>query len=175
MRVVWLVMLGVFILPAQAAVIETITQTTTGWCSPAIGATGGNVTIVCQGIDPKALVRLNELLDKKDLGLQAKIREAEAWAQKYRELEQRLATQEQDEPLAPLAQALLKEGKLEEAGALLDRLIAAEEKAVERAAYEAERAARHYRLSAPEHRFVARQLAKEGEDKRRAQRLLPEA
>jgi len=74
-----------------------------------------------------------------------------------------------------LAQALLKEGKLEEAGALLDRLIAAEEKAVERAAYEAERAARHYRLSAPEHRFVARQLAKEGEDKRRAQRLLPEA
>jgi hypothetical protein len=35
-----------------------------------------------------------------------------------------------------------------------------------RAAYEAERAARHYRLIAPEHRLVARPLAKEWEAKR---------
>jgi hypothetical protein len=40
----------------------------------------------------------------------------------------------------------------------------------ERAAYESERAARHYRLVEPEHRLVARQLAKEWEDKLTAQR-----
>jgi hypothetical protein len=45
---------------------------------------------------------------------------------------------------------------------------------LERAAYEAERAARHYRLIEPEHRLVARQLAKEWEDKLLAQRLLQE-
>jgi hypothetical protein len=65
MRALWLVALSMFALQAQAAVMETITQTTTGWCSPAVGQTGGNVTIICQGVDPKALARLNELLDKK--------------------------------------------------------------------------------------------------------------
>ena len=45
---------------------------------------------------------------------------------------------------------------------------------LERAAYAAERAARHDRLIEPEHRFVARQLAKEWEDKLLAQRLLHE-
>ena len=45
---------------------------------------------------------------------------------------------------------------------------------MERAAYESERAARHYRLVEPEHRLVARQLAKEWEDKLTAQRHLQE-
>jgi DNA invertase Pin-like site-specific DNA recombinase len=45
---------------------------------------------------------------------------------------------------------------------------------LERAAYEAERAARHYRLIEPEHRLVARQLAKEWEDKLMAHRRLQE-
>jgi hypothetical protein len=40
----------------------------------------------------------------------------------------------------------------------------------ERAAYARERAARHYRVVEPEHRLVARQLAKDWEDKRTAQR-----
>ena len=44
----------------------------------------------------------------------------------------------------------------------------------ERAAYEAERAARHDRLLEPEHRLVARQLAKDWEDKLMAQRQLQE-
>jgi len=116
------------------------------------------VTITCQGLDDQALARLNEfldkkfaallhesseqqtaarlneLLDKKDLELAAKIREAEEWAQKYREVEQRLATQGQDEPLAQLAQALLKEGKLDEAGVILDRVLATGEKGVEHTA-----------------------------------------
>ena len=45
---------------------------------------------------------------------------------------------------------------------------------VERAAYESERAARHYRLVEPEHRLVARQLAKDWEDTLNAQRQLQE-
>ena len=45
---------------------------------------------------------------------------------------------------------------------------------LERAAYESERAARHYRLVEPEHRLVARQLAKDWEDKLTAQRQLQE-
>jgi tetratricopeptide (TPR) repeat protein len=133
MRVVWWVVLSVFALQAQAAMMETITQTTTGWCSPTVGK-ADNVIIICQGVDPKALARLNELLDKKDLELQAKIREAEEWTQKYRELEQRLATQGQDEPLVQLTQTLLKEGKLDEAGVILDRLLDAGEKGVEQTA-----------------------------------------
>jgi hypothetical protein len=53
----------------------------------------------------------------------------------------------------------------------LDRLW---QQRLERAAYERERAARHYRLVEPEHRLVARQLAKDWEDKLRAQRQLQE-
>jgi Recombinase zinc beta ribbon domain len=45
---------------------------------------------------------------------------------------------------------------------------------LERAAYAAERAARHYRFIEPAHRFVARQLAKEWEDQLMAHRLLQE-
>jgi hypothetical protein len=61
---------------------------------------------------------------------------------------------------------------LEQARRELDQLW---QQRLERAAYEAERAARHYRLSAPEHRWVARQLAKEWEAKLTAQRHLQEA
>lgn len=79
------------VLPASAQV----TQQTTGWCSPAVAGTGGNVTVVCQGVDPKALARLQELLDKKDLELADKIKEADEWVTKYRELEARLCRRQQ--------------------------------------------------------------------------------
>jgi len=53
----------------------------------------------------------------------------------------------------------------------LDRLW---QQRLERAAYETERAARHYRLVEPEHRLVARQLAQDWEEKLTAQRQLQE-
>jgi hypothetical protein len=53
----------------------------------------------------------------------------------------------------------------------LDRLW---QQRLERATYEAERAARHYRLIEPEHRLVARQLAQEWEAPLTAQRPLQE-
>jgi hypothetical protein len=125
----WLLVLGV-----PTAQATSLTQKTEGWCSPAVGQTQGNVTISCQGLDPKALQRLNELLDKKDLELQDKIREAEEWTRKYHELSQRLAEEGKDNALARKAQALFREGKLEEAGALLDQLLESGEAVIERTA-----------------------------------------
>ncbi len=48
------------------------------------------------------------------------------------------------------------------------------QKRLERASYEADRAGRHYRLLEPENRLVARQLAREWEEKLEAQRKLEE-
>jgi DNA invertase Pin-like site-specific DNA recombinase len=75
--------------------------------------------------------------------------------------------------LEPAALTLSLEAttRLEQERQELDRLW---QQRLERAAYESERAARHYRLVEPEHRLVARQLAKEWEDKLTAQRQLQE-
>jgi DNA invertase Pin-like site-specific DNA recombinase len=75
--------------------------------------------------------------------------------------------------LEPAALTLSLEAttRLEQERQALDRLW---QQRLERAAYESERAARHYRLVEPEHRLVARQLAKDWEDKLTAQRQLQE-
>ena len=75
--------------------------------------------------------------------------------------------------LAPAALSLSLEApaRLEQERQALDRLW---QQRLERAAYESERAARHYRLLEPEHRLVARQLAKDWDDKLAAQRQLQE-
>jgi hypothetical protein len=118
----WLLALGVSV--AQA---PSIFQQTQGYCSPAVGQTGGNVTITCQGVDPKALEVLN-----RDLGLtrgqlrltkdqlEQKTKEADEWARKYHELSQQ-AAMIRDPNLTPRAKALVQEGKLGEADALLKR------------------------------------------------------
>jgi hypothetical protein len=75
--------------------------------------------------------------------------------------------------LAPAALTLSLEAaaRLEEERQALDQLW---QQRLERAAYESERAARHYRLVEPEHRLGARQLAKDWDDKLNAQRQLQE-
>jgi DNA invertase Pin-like site-specific DNA recombinase len=75
--------------------------------------------------------------------------------------------------LEPAALTLSLEAttRLEHERQELDRLW---QQRVERAGYESERAARHYRLVEPEHRLVARQLAKDWEEKLAAQRQLQE-
>jgi len=60
---------------------------------------------------------------------------------------------------------------LEQERADLDRLW---QQRLERAAFETERAGRHYRLVEPENRLVARQLAREWEEKLSAQQKLQE-
>ena len=72
---------------------------------------------------------------------------------------------------AALTLSLEATARLEQERQALDRLW---QQRLERAAYESERAARHYRLVEPEHRLVARQLAREWEAKLTAQRHLQE-
>jgi DNA invertase Pin-like site-specific DNA recombinase len=72
---------------------------------------------------------------------------------------------------AALTLSLEAAARLEDERQALDQLW---QQRLERAAYESERAARHYRLVEPEHRLVARQLAKDWDDKLSAQRHLQE-
>ena len=72
---------------------------------------------------------------------------------------------------AALALSLEAAAHLEQERNELDRLW---RQRLERAAFEAERAGRHYRLTEPENRLVARQLAKEWEEKLGAQQQLQE-
>ena len=138
-------------------------QQTTGHCSPVMKDTkvGGSVTITCTGIPPKALENLNALLDSakvienlnelldirkqnlatKDrelkriqLTVREKIQLAEDWRQKYLELEARLQAEAEDDELYQQAAEALQAGELEKAGALLDQLIAKQEKMVDKLA-----------------------------------------
>lgn len=109
-------------------------QVTHGWCSPAVSHVGQNVTIVCRGVDPKALARLNELLDLKDRQLGEKIREADNWARKYHEINSRLVAIPDPSEQERRAITLLKEGRLEEAGQVLDQLLTKEDDVLRRLA-----------------------------------------
>ena len=74
---------------AQAGAAE-VTQTTGNgsWCSPALS--GNGITVICNGVDPRAMDRLNELLDRKDLDLKQKTAEANDWVRRYNELNAQL-------------------------------------------------------------------------------------
>jgi Tetratricopeptide repeat len=122
-------------------VAAEVTQTTGSgsWCSPAQNG-NGNI-VICNGVDPRAMDRLNELLDRKDLDLKQKTAEANDWAQRYNELngqledtKKLLAARGEDATLVQTAQGLLHEGKLEAAHAIFDRLIQSDEANVDRAA-----------------------------------------
>jgi hypothetical protein len=88
---------------------------TWGSCSPIVQRTGGSVTINCMGVDPRALQRMNELLDKKDVELTAKVQEAEDWANKYRVLSSQIAKADDGSILARSAKDSLVTGDLERA------------------------------------------------------------
>jgi tetratricopeptide (TPR) repeat protein len=122
-------------------VAADVTQTigSGSWCSPAQNG-NGNV-VVCNGVDPRAMERLNELLDGKDLDLRQKTAEAKDWARRYTELDtqleetkKQLAAKGEDATLVQTAQDLLHEGKLDEARAIFDRLLQSDEANVDRAA-----------------------------------------
>jgi tetratricopeptide (TPR) repeat protein len=137
MRSVFLLLIAVCWATSAAAQLmdnRTISQKTEGWCSPAIMDARGDVKVTCNGVDPKALARLNELLDLKDLQLSAKIKEANEWAQKYQELSARLESQDDQDILTRTAKEFLHEGRLEEAGEIIDRALARDEQNVDRAA-----------------------------------------
>jgi tetratricopeptide (TPR) repeat protein len=124
---------------SEIATAADVAQSTAGPCSPAINGNGN--TVNCSGIDPRAMARLEELLDMKDRDLKQKIADANEWARKYKELNsqltetrRQLAAKGEDATLVQVAQDLLHEGKLDEARKIYDRLIASDEANVERAA-----------------------------------------
>ena len=126
---------------ALAAGFQDINQHSEGWCSPNVADTEGSVTIVCQGVSPNALERLNELLDLKDQELKhtqatltEKLKEAEEWARRYRELKADIAAQAADDTLAQQAEQALEKGDLEQAGIFLDKILERQEKEIDRTA-----------------------------------------
>src|SRR5260370_30435370 len=106
-------LLTLFILVAalQEAPV-TIVQKSSGWCSPNIANVVGNVTVNCIGVDPRALKRLNAELDLKNLQLADKIREAEQWTERYKELEALLTQPSDDSVLSRQAEEYLHQGDL---------------------------------------------------------------
>jgi tetratricopeptide (TPR) repeat protein len=106
----------------------TIEQISTGSCSPNVANVQGNVTINCMGVDPRALVRLNAELGRTRLQLADKIREANEWARRYKDLESQLNEARDNTELSHQAEEYLHEGELEKAAAILDRIIQEEEK-----------------------------------------------
>jgi hypothetical protein len=125
--------------PSLAAADVAQTTGSGSWCSPAQNGNGN--TVICNGVDPRALDRLNELLDRKDLDLKQKTEEANDWARRYNDLNAQLEETKtqltgkgEDATLVETAQDLLHEGKLEEARAIFERLIQADEANVDRAA-----------------------------------------
>jgi tetratricopeptide (TPR) repeat protein len=106
---------------------QSITQISYGWCSPNV-VSSGPVTVSCIGVDPRALARLNVELNKRKLQLDDKIREANSWADRYKELERQLSDVGKDNKLWEEAETDLHAGDLEGAGDALDQLIAARDK-----------------------------------------------
>ena len=142
MKAVGLLVLSLLMFAAGTSFVAAEVRQTTGsgsWCSPAQNG-NGNI-VICNGVDPRAMDRLDELLNLKDLDLKQKIAEANDWAHRYNELnaqleetERQLAAKGEDATPVETAQDLLHEGKLGEARAIFDRLIQSDEANVDRAA-----------------------------------------
>ncbi len=81
---------------------------------------------VGDALPDKVLEVLAEQLEAKNLEVEALQKETKNWTERYHELEEQLR-REPDSDLAQQAQEFLAAGKLEEAGAALDRLIEATE------------------------------------------------
>jgi len=118
--------------PQQGPVV--VHQVTTGWCSPAISNVIGNVTVNCKGVDPRALVRLNERLRRAKLDRVNALQIANDWADQYHQLEKRLAEAGDDSELSRKAEEYLHQGDLEKAGAILDQILGSEDPRIDRTA-----------------------------------------
>src|SRR5271157_3830927 len=126
--------LALVVMAALQQPAPTIMQKSSGWCSPNIANVAGNVTVNCIGVDPRALLRLNAELGRKNIQLADKIREADEWTTRYKELETQLTAAGDDSVLSKQADEYLHQGELEKAGAILDQLLGSEEKQIDRTA-----------------------------------------
>jgi tetratricopeptide (TPR) repeat protein len=116
---------------AQQTSIGSISQA--GTCTVA-GVTG-SVTINCPGLDPSIVRVLNEQfgarLKERDLRIEDLTKEVNEWKNKYVDLSARLADAAIAYGLTRQAEEFLKVGNLDEAGRVLDKVLASEEKGVD--------------------------------------------
>ena len=119
---------------AQQMSIGTITQK--GTC--VVAGVQGNVTINCPGLDPSVVRILNEQfkaqLKDRDLRIDEITKDANDWKDKYLGLLKRLEDASVSDGLTRKAEELLKAGKLDEAGHVLDQVLASGEKQVDQIA-----------------------------------------
>lgn len=118
--------------------VGQLQQSSSGPCSVNIAAVQGNsnVTISCPGIPPALMSKLNKLLnDNKDIhDIAARLKSAEDWRKKYEDLVEQLASADSENGLSRKAEHLIEQGRLDEAQAVLDQLIADDEKDLDRVA-----------------------------------------
>jgi tetratricopeptide (TPR) repeat protein len=140
LRAVGLLLVGLMAAGTPCVAAEVTQATGTGsWCSPAQNGNGN--TVICNGVDPRALDRLNAMLDREDLDLKQKSAEANDWAHSYHQLndqleetKKQLAAKGEDATVVQTAQDLLHEGELDKARAIFDRLLQFDKANVDRAA-----------------------------------------
>jgi tetratricopeptide (TPR) repeat protein len=135
--------------------ISSIEQHSEGACSPPIINNHGQVSISCSGVAPEALrylesnltVQFNHLSEQlthledsartirnlNDLNDSLR-KQANDWAQRYRELSARLAESRDDSEQAKQARELIQQGEFAKAEAILQALATKEENDVARAA-----------------------------------------
>lgn len=141
---------------AGTALSQTsIEQHAEGACSPPIVNNQGHVSISCQGVDEKALRFLEEKLSTRFTQLAEQLqslneanrtirnlndlndtlrKQADEWAERYKELSGRLAGSRPDTEEARQARTLIQQGKFADATRILEVLAASQEDDVSRAA-----------------------------------------
>jgi hypothetical protein len=108
--------------PTTPAQTRNIKQSSGGFCSPPINEVVGDVTVICNGVSPKALARLNAHLATVNKTLAEKIQEADQWAAWYFDLKRKLEMLQAPEEDYKMALALIDAGELEQSEAILKPL-----------------------------------------------------
>src|SRR5712664_884793 len=122
---------------------QSIEQKSLGPCSVNVAGIQGNstITVNCPGVDPKTMKFFNDAMAGKSRvarnlseKLREALKEAETWRSKYIRLRERLSEVGIKSELSERAKDLIENGKLDEAGAVLDQVLAEEEKEADRIA-----------------------------------------
>jgi len=101
----------------SSVLASDIRQASNANCSPNIANVKGPVNISCLGLTPEAQKVLNQLLHKIN-SMEAKLEAANTWAEKYHDLETRLAAEGENRILAQQARKRLEAGDLDGAARL---------------------------------------------------------
>ncbi|KAA6458178.1 hypothetical protein DYQ86_19850 [Acidobacteria bacterium AB60] len=109
--------------PAQPLDIHT-----SGWCSPVFVNVKGPVSVTCKGVDPQANAALNQQLSQMKTDYNARLAEANQWAERYHKLARELKQESSGSELARQAEQLLHQGKLDQAVTLLKQIHATQDK-----------------------------------------------